>query len=163
MVVEAASLLIGGAGLAWGVYSHLDARRERRRREAADDARGEEERARLEAERESETASRRPRLAVGFTNRPPQSRADRAARVDLRVENKGPTLAQDVTFGLRWRAQNFSARLSGDSGPRPIDLAVGEARDGSVQLPGEASGEEQTTPLPWVRYRDQWGAVHSEP
>lgn len=136
---------IGVAGAAWGVYRDIVARRDRRRRVELE--------ARL-AEPDVDVRLDQGSVAHGLDN---------SIQVIVGIENKGQTMAKDVTYGLRYGERELAAG-GYEAGHRVPFLSPGET-DSSlvfihldiVQALRMRQERLTDTMVPWARFADKLG------
>jgi hypothetical protein len=156
---------IAALGVIYGIARDVAARRERRRRELA------EEQLRNERE-EREARLAEPDIEVRMSGYSSEAGGVGAILVTVVVDNKGQHIARDLTFGLRYRDQELVAGPGGTPRPLPI-LASGDSERWTVRIEPKlvqqlrASEERiEAVMVPWARFSGKLGnqyAVETPP
>jgi hypothetical protein len=139
LAVGIAGVGVGAIGLAWGIFRHIAARRERARREE------------LEAELQ------RPEVVVKLSAHGRESDGLQRIQATVAVANRGPSVASDVRFGLKLYDQDVPV------GEVPV-LGIDESHRASVFVPRKLEDQMRArgarledSAFAWARFTDNRG------
>jgi hypothetical protein len=137
--VGVAGVVVGAIALAWGIFRHIAARRERARRE------------------ELETELQRPEVVVKLSAYGRESDGLQRIQATVAVANKGPSVARDVRFGLKLYDEDVPA------GAVPV-LGIDESHRAYVFLPRKLEAQMRArrarlddAAFAWARFTDNRG------
>jgi len=146
--LDVAGFVVAAIALVWGIYRDVAARRERRKRQELEDQLREQQ-------EEHEAQIQRPEIIVTIGT---VARSERGTQVSVVLTNKGPTLAREVTFGLRVYDEELQTVL--EIPARGIDETVTH----DIFLPQAVeermlAREDQLRGIavPWARFSDKRG------